>query len=89
QAKDGITVTFPEWPEAITCGHDIADALFHARDCLAEAIADRMRRGESFPDFVEPEPGQHLVAVDPEDVLTLADPADGGEHGEGEPSDPK
>ncbi len=45
----GFVVTFPDVPEAITQGEDIADALEQAADCLEEAIAGRIRCHEDIP----------------------------------------
>ena len=49
----GFVVTFPDLPEAITQGEDVADALEQAADCLEEAIAICMRLNENIP---EPSP---------------------------------
>jgi antitoxin HicB len=49
----GFVVTFPDLPEAITQGEDVADALHQAADCLEEAIAGRIRRHAEIP---EPSP---------------------------------
>ena len=45
----GFVVTFPDVPEAITQGEDVAEALQQAADCLEEAIAGRIRRNQSIP----------------------------------------
>jgi antitoxin HicB len=45
----GFVVTFPDVPEAITQGDDVAEALQQAADCLDEAMAGRIRRNESIP----------------------------------------
>lgn len=45
----GFVVTFPDLPEAITQGEDRADALRKAADCLEEALAGRIRRGDDIP----------------------------------------
>jgi antitoxin HicB len=45
----GFAVTFPDVPEAITQGDDVAEALQQAADCLDEAMAGRIRRNESIP----------------------------------------
>ena len=37
-APDGITVTFRDIPEAITCGNDDADAMFMAEDALLVSL---------------------------------------------------
>jgi antitoxin HicB len=45
----GFVVTFPDLPEAITQGEDVAGALDEATDALEEAIAGRIRRGDPIP----------------------------------------
>ena len=45
----GFVVTFPDVPEAITQGNDVTDALVQAADALEEAMAGRIRRGDSIP----------------------------------------
>lgn len=62
-AEDGITVQFPDLPEAITQGEDEADALCQAADCLEEAFAARLNRGLPIPSPSRARSGQRLVAV--------------------------
>jgi antitoxin HicB len=45
----GYTVSFPDLPEALTCGDNLADALAQASDCLGEALAARMHDREDIP----------------------------------------
>jgi len=45
----GFHVRFPGLPEALTGGSDLADTLAQAADCLAEAIAGRIVRGDRIP----------------------------------------
>jgi antitoxin HicB len=45
----GYQVRFPDLPEAPTGGADLPDRMIQAADCLAEAIAGRIRRGEAIP----------------------------------------
>lgn len=59
----GYVVTFRDLPEAITQGDDVADALTQAADCLEEAMAGRIRRGDEIPVPSRPARGQRLVAV--------------------------
>ena len=59
----GFHVRFPDLPEALTGGDDLADTLAQAADCLAEAIAGRMARGDEIPSPSKPKRGQHLVSV--------------------------
>ncbi len=59
----GYVVTFRDLPEAITQGDDLADALAQAADCLEEAMAGRIRRGDEIPAPSRPAKGQRLIAV--------------------------
>jgi len=61
----GFTVTFPDLPEAITQGEDRLDALDQAADCLEEAIAGRIRRGDEIPVASTTRPSQAVVPVPP------------------------
>src|SRR2546422_4097820 len=45
----GFHVRFPDLPEALTGGDDLEDTLEQAADCLAEAIAGRIARGDEIP----------------------------------------
>ena len=60
EADGGFVVTFQDLPEAITQGETAADALAEAADALAEAIAGRIRRGDSIP---EPSPAEDRMTV--------------------------
>lgn len=42
-------VTFPDFPEAATDGRSLSEALAEAVDCLEEAVAGRIKRGEDIP----------------------------------------
>lgn len=42
QNEGGYLVQFPDFPEAITQGENVKDALTQAADCLEEAIANRI-----------------------------------------------
>lgn len=59
----GLFVRFPDLPEALTGGDDLDDAIQQAADCLAEAIAGRIARGEDIPSPSRPKRGQRLVSV--------------------------
>lgn len=59
----GFYVRYPDLPEALTGGDDLDDALAQAADCLAEAIAGRIRRGDPIPVPSKPRRGQHLIGV--------------------------
>ena len=45
----GFVVTFTDFPEAITQGEDVEDALHEAADCLDEAIVNRIVMGLPIP----------------------------------------
>ena len=59
----GFHVRFPDLPEALTGGNDLDDTKAQAADCLAEALAGRIRRGDVIPDPSKTKRGQHLVSV--------------------------
>jgi len=59
----GFHVRFPDLPEALTGGDDLEDTLLQAADCLAEAIAGRIARGDEIPAPSQAKRGQHLVSV--------------------------
>ncbi len=42
-------VTFPDLPEAATDGRSREEALTEAADCLEEAVAGRIKRGDDLP----------------------------------------
>lgn len=46
----GFHVRFPDLPEALTGGDNLPDTLLQAADCLAEALAGRMARGDEIPE---------------------------------------
>lgn len=61
----GFTVTFPDLPEAVTQGENRIDALQQAADCLEEAIAGRIRRGDEIPAPSKTKARQAMVPVPP------------------------
>src|SRR5437667_675290 len=63
ESHGAFTVTFPDFPEAITSGRNRADALTEAEDCLQEAIAGRMVRKEDIPAASRPKRGQAGIPV--------------------------
>jgi predicted RNase H-like HicB family nuclease len=50
----GFHVRFPDLPEALTSGEDLADTQLQAADCLAEAIAGRIARNDPISPLPEP-----------------------------------
>ena len=59
----GFHVRFPDLPEALTGGDDLADTRTQSADCLAEAISGRIQRGDPIPLPSRPKRGQHLISV--------------------------
>ena len=59
----GLHVRFPDLPEALTGGDDLEDTFAEATDCLAEAIAGRIARGDEIPPPSKPKRGQRLISV--------------------------
>lgn len=60
-----LVVHFPDLPEPLTDGGDEAEALAEAADCLSEALAGRINRGEDIPAPSRLRRGQHWIAPDP------------------------
>ncbi|WP_018659895.1 type II toxin-antitoxin system HicB family antitoxin [Allofustis seminis] len=46
---DGINVSFPDIDGAFTCGEDMHEALYMAKDLLEGLLVDMEDEGESFP----------------------------------------
>ena len=59
----GFRVRFPDLPEALTGGADLEETMVEAADCLAEAIAGRIARGDAIPAPSKLKRGQHPVNV--------------------------
>jgi antitoxin HicB len=59
----GFVVTFEDYPEAITQGENVADALREAEDCLEEAVANRIVRGVELPRPSSPKAGQPVISL--------------------------
>ena len=68
----GFSVSFPDVPEALTCGDDRAEALAMAEDALAVALGAYVRAREDIPSPGPPLPGQVMVAVPPVVAARLA-----------------
>ena len=49
RAKDGITVTFPDIPEAITCGFSEREAMEYAVDAIITVFTEYIKRRQSIP----------------------------------------
>ena len=87
----GFWVSFADLGEALTGGTSVADALEQAADCLAEAIAGRIARGDEIPKPSRLRKGQHAIGVPlylaPKFALYLL-PAYLGDAGERDDADP-
>ncbi len=68
----GIVVTFPDVPEAITQGDDMADARAQAEEALGLALLTYPQRGLPLPEPVHMQEGLVPVAVAAEDAAKLA-----------------
>ena len=60
---EGYHVRFPDLPEALTGGDDLDDTIEQAADCLAEAIAGRVARGDEIPTPSIAVGDQRLISV--------------------------
>jgi len=63
QKKGGFTVQLLDFPEAITQGETIEDALYEAADCLEEAIANRIEVKLDIPAPSKLKRGQYSVSL--------------------------
>jgi antitoxin HicB len=59
----GYVVTFRDVRGAVTQGDDLASALAEAQDCLDEAIAGCIARGEELPTASRPRKGERLIVL--------------------------
>ncbi len=60
-----VLVRFRDLPEAITEGHDRADAIGQAVDCLDVALLFRLKDGEAIPAASRPRGNEILIAATP------------------------
>ncbi len=63
EPEGGYTATFPDIPEAITCGESIEDALFHAKDALESAMDFYLDDKRLVPAPSKPKRGQYTVEL--------------------------
>jgi antitoxin HicB len=56
-------VTFPDFPEAITQGDNLEDALIHAADVLESVLDYYIKDDLTIPVPSKPKRGQHMVEV--------------------------
>ena len=72
QEDGGFNVTFPDVPEALTCGDDRAEALEMAEDALVVALCAYVDNDEDIPVPSDAAEGQVMVAVPPIVAAKLA-----------------
>lgn len=60
--KDGVSVSFPDVPEALTHGADEAEALLRAVDALETALEMYVDEGQDLPEASKPRRGQRTVS---------------------------
>lgn len=65
EPEGAYTVTFPDIPEAITCGSTIEDALFHAKDALESALDFYFEDQRPVPAPSRAKRGQYGVELSP------------------------
>lgn len=68
----GFLVTFPDVPEAISQGDDLADARASAADALAVALRGRLADGRPFPEPAARGADLVDIPVDAETALKVA-----------------
>lgn len=67
-----LVVHFPDLPEALTDGADIAEALTEASDCLSTALAARIVNHQDIPPPRRLRTGHYLVAPEAKMALKAA-----------------
>jgi antitoxin HicB len=63
QDEGGFVVTFPDIPEAITQGEDVADTMVHAADVLESALDWYLEDGRPIPAPSKPKRGQYMIEL--------------------------
>lgn len=71
EAPDGVTVTFPDVPEAITSGTSVTEALAQASDALVSALSFYVDEGRAIP-MPSATAGRPMVAVTVLEAAKLA-----------------
>jgi len=59
----GFVVTLVDFPEAITQGEEVAEALHEAADCLEEAVANRMAMDMPLPKASRVKKGHYAIPL--------------------------
>lgn len=70
EREGGFTVTFPDVPEAITEGRDLADARAMAADALGVALLTYLEMGHPLP---APTAAGTMIAPDSETIAKIAE----------------
>ncbi|GAB0115971.1 type II toxin-antitoxin system HicB family antitoxin [Acidisoma sp. 7E03] len=70
-SEDGVTVSFPDVPEAIATGNTVPEALSQARDALISALSFYVEEGQPLPQ-PSTAAGRPLVGVGILDAAKLA-----------------
>ncbi len=68
----GVSISFPDVPEALTCGEDRTEAVAMAQDALATALAGYVHERWDIPAPSLPADGQELIPVPPVTAAKLA-----------------
>lgn len=63
EGPNAFVVEFPDVPGVLTCGRDVANALYWARDALMVAFASFMEKSLDIPMPSIPTPDQYAVAL--------------------------
>ena len=63
ETDGGFVVTLVDFPEAITEGEEVAEALREAADCLEEAVANRMAMDLPLPKASKVQKGQYAIPL--------------------------
>ena len=71
EEEDGITVTFPDVPGAITWGQTRSEALAKASDALVSVLSSMIEDGEAIPPASAAD-GRPMVSVAPLDAAKIA-----------------
>lgn len=68
----GVSISFPDVPEALTCGDDRTEAVSMAQDALATALAGYVHQRWDIPAPSPATDGQELIPVPPVTAAKLA-----------------
>ena len=70
--EGGVSISFPDVPEALTCSENRSDAVALAQDALATALAGYVHERWDIPAPSLPVDGQELIPVPPVTAAKLA-----------------